>query len=71
MQTGSPGGGQSELAEQGWEICGEPYSPKPPKQYLKLMMVITKGACTLCVQRDGALARKYFQTLLSGTAHAS
>ena len=45
MQTSSPGGqhvGQSELAEQGWEVCREPCSPKSPKQYLKLMMVITK-----------------------------
>lgn len=60
MQTGSPGAqcaGQSELAEQGWEVCREPCSPKSPKQCVKLMMVITKEP-VLCVSGDMVLRHR-------------
>lgn len=51
---GSPGGqhtSQSEFAEKSCRVFREPCSPKRPKQYLKLMMVIRKES-VLCVSRE-------------------
>lgn len=49
--------GQPELAEQGWEVCREPCSPKSPKQYLKLVMVITKDP-VLCMSGEMELRHR-------------